>query len=235
MSHHRLIHQIYLSDEETNYPKEVLLNQEKFTENHCIWDTHETRVFLENVYPNKEVIKAYDRLRPGAFKADLARYCIINHFGGYYVDATVQNFKPFETFECDMVVFRDGLTLECFSSWHVSQGVFYSIPNNPVLIDCIERCIQNIQNEYYGKHPTWITGPGPFGQSLAVHGSDIKLEVGHLKWRMFRRNSFILPRGGVAGRGKRRFKRFYPFNALTKSPRGFNNYWDLYTSREVFQ
>ena len=34
----------------------------------------------------KEVLKAYNTLRPFAFKADLARLCILHQFGGIYAD-----------------------------------------------------------------------------------------------------------------------------------------------------
>jgi hypothetical protein len=45
--------------------------------------------FLETHFP-PEVLEAYDMLRPGAFKADLFRYCVLLIYGGIYADVDIQ-------------------------------------------------------------------------------------------------------------------------------------------------
>lgn len=45
--------------------------------------------FLVTHFP-KEVLEAYDTLRPGAFKADLFRYCVLLIHGGVYADIDIQ-------------------------------------------------------------------------------------------------------------------------------------------------
>lgn len=37
-----------------------------------------------------DVLAAYRQLRPYSFKADMARYCILYRFGGWYIDAGMQ-------------------------------------------------------------------------------------------------------------------------------------------------
>jgi Glycosyltransferase sugar-binding region containing DXD motif len=45
--------------------------------------------FLSTHFP-KEIREAYDALRPGAFKADLFRYCVLLIHGGVYADVDIQ-------------------------------------------------------------------------------------------------------------------------------------------------
>ena len=44
------------------------------------------------------VFKAYDMLLPGAFKADLWRYCALYVYGGVYCDSRVMPVKNFDSF-----------------------------------------------------------------------------------------------------------------------------------------
>ena len=44
--------------------------------------------FLSTHFP-PEVLEAYDMLRPGAFKADLFRYCVLLIYGGLYADVDI--------------------------------------------------------------------------------------------------------------------------------------------------
>jgi hypothetical protein len=55
---------------------------------HKIYSDEELRCFI-NLRFGKEVIKAYDNLRPLAYKADLGRYCLLYENGGLYADLSV--------------------------------------------------------------------------------------------------------------------------------------------------
>ena len=46
-----------------------------------------SREFIKNNY-SKDIINAYDSLIPGAYKADLFRYCVLYKYGGIYSDLT---------------------------------------------------------------------------------------------------------------------------------------------------
>ena len=50
-----------------------------------LWVNTDIRIFLEKNY-KKEVLEAYECLKPYAYKSDLARYCLIYKLGGGYVD-----------------------------------------------------------------------------------------------------------------------------------------------------
>jgi hypothetical protein len=52
---------------------------------HYLFDDYECRAFIAFEYPD-DVLYAYDRLIPTAFKADLWRYCVLYKYGGAYMD-----------------------------------------------------------------------------------------------------------------------------------------------------
>lgn len=62
-------------------------------ENQAGWDYRfyldsDIEAFLSTHFP-PEVKEAYDALIPGAFKADLFRYCVLFVYGGVYADVDV--------------------------------------------------------------------------------------------------------------------------------------------------
>ena len=52
---------------------------------HYLFHDQDCRSFIESEYP-PDVLMAYDRLIPTAFKADLWRYCVLYKYGGAYLD-----------------------------------------------------------------------------------------------------------------------------------------------------
>ena len=53
---------------------------------HYLFNDADCRQFIALEYP-PDVLMAYDRLLPTAFKADLWRYCVLYKYGGVYLDA----------------------------------------------------------------------------------------------------------------------------------------------------
>ena len=62
---------------------------------HYLFCDSECRSFIAREYP-PDVLMAYDRLIPTAFKADLWRYCVLYKYGGVYLDAKLEwrGFRP---------------------------------------------------------------------------------------------------------------------------------------------
>ena len=65
---------------------------------HHLYDDKECRDFIKNNF-DKSVLNAYDNLIPGAYKADLWRYCILYKKGGIYLDIKFQCEKGFKLIE----------------------------------------------------------------------------------------------------------------------------------------
>ena len=52
---------------------------------HYLFNDADCRAFIAREFPD-DVLYAYDRLIPTAFKADLWRYCVLYKYGGVYLD-----------------------------------------------------------------------------------------------------------------------------------------------------
>ena len=129
-----------------------------------LYDDADCRAFIADEFDPK-VVKAYDALIPGAFKADLWRYCILYKRGGVYVDIKFQC-EPgfsFKDISSDFIVreYNDkgtGLYEDI-----VYTGCIASKPLNPIFLTAIDRICENVTKKYYGRGHTDVTGPQMFG------------------------------------------------------------------------
>ena len=62
---------------------------------HHLYDDNMCRKYIKQNY-SKDVLDAFDKLIPGAYKADLWRYCILYKKGGIYLDIKFQCAKGFK-------------------------------------------------------------------------------------------------------------------------------------------
>lgn len=111
------------------------------------------------------VLDAYRGIAPYAFKADLARYCLLYTYGGLYSDLSYLHLRAIELDEgYDMVVFRD---IPGHPSFATSNAIIYAEPASPILERAIDRVVTNFQTGYYGHSSLDPTGPYMFGRILA--------------------------------------------------------------------
>lgn len=120
-----------------------------------IFDDNDCREFIKNHY-SIVVMNAFDKLKPGAFKADLWRCCILYVYGGIYLDikfSCVNGFK-FITLTNDEYFVRDyGNDLAVYNALMICK------PHNHILLNSIKQIVQNVELEYYGTSPLEVTGP----------------------------------------------------------------------------
>jgi mannosyltransferase OCH1-like enzyme len=127
-----------------------------------LFDDEECKIFLLEHFP-KEVAAALDALKPGAYKADLWRLCVLYIHGGIYMDSKL---RPV-----------DGVTLKQFLTreWFVSDGPYTdesgitltSIYNgfmcckakNSMVLKAIVTIVYNVSKKYYGDTAWSVTGP----------------------------------------------------------------------------
>ena len=223
------IHQIYFTETpqtEKSIPPPIQ-TVKGINSNLKVWTLGETWEFLRKEY-GSNVASAFSAIKPFAFKADLARYCILNHFGGLYLDIGISSLKPFEILGNEMVLFRDlnGPT----SSWKVSNGLFYTTPQSKILEEAIEICLANIASRYYGLDAHFPTGPSVLGRATARFGPETNILFGDVFWSKYRRTKFVLPSDGVVARGKVGGK---GLGGISNIPGG-NNYNLMWNERTVY-
>jgi len=124
---------------------------------HFLFDDEDCRNFIEK-YFDKEVVDAFDSLIPGAYKADLWRYCVLYIYGGIYLDIkyqVVEGFRLIALTEKEHFV-RDKKIADIYG---IYNGVMVCKPNNPILLECINEIIKNSRNNFYGLNSLQPTGP----------------------------------------------------------------------------
>ncbi len=78
-----------------NNIKQVLEKNPEF--DYYLYSDEECRMFIQHNFP-ADVVKAFDSLRPGAYKSDLWRYCILYKKGGVYMDIKMKPLVPLTNF-----------------------------------------------------------------------------------------------------------------------------------------
>ena len=134
-----------------------------------LYDDKDCREYIKANFDNP-VLEAYDKLKPGAYKADLWRYCILYQYGGAYLDIKFKcksDFKLKSMMKGNFVVkdrpkyFKDGIGI--YNAFMIfSKG-------HPFLLKAIQKTLDNVKNRKYGKSDLYVTGPGMLGELYNEH------------------------------------------------------------------
>lgn len=106
--------------------------------------------FLGTHFPG-EVREAYDAVVPGAFKADLFRYCVLLIRGGVYADMDVLLQTNLDEAIADDIGFMTPIDNPGIDVGHRSclwNGLIASAPGHPFLARTIELVVNNIRNRF---------------------------------------------------------------------------------------
>jgi mannosyltransferase OCH1-like enzyme len=140
------------------------------------FDNNESKKFIEK-YFDKDVVDAYDNLIPGAYKADLFRYCYLYIKGGIYVDCKMVchiNFDDLFNNDYDMILVKDRIPN---AYWN---GFICSKPKLNIFKECINKIVENVKNKNYGIDPLDITGPRLFYNIGEKYLNRLKIKILYL-------------------------------------------------------
>ena len=68
---------------------------------HQLFDDQACRELIRDKFP-PDVLHAYNSLYPGAYKADLWRYCVLYVYGGIYLDIKLRCIPPFKLIKLNL-------------------------------------------------------------------------------------------------------------------------------------
>lgn len=201
---------------------------------HVIYNKESLRQFIADNY-DRDVVWAYDSLRPYSYKADLGRFCILNVLGGWYFDIGVRAANQVEIGDrIKFLAFRD-IQRFSFTSWACATTVLYSKPDNAAMTTAIELIVSNCHDKYYGITPLCPTGPTLLGRALAMNGSQADFIYGDYleltPTHQQKNRAFVLPDGTILAWSK-------PSEGgdLTGlGARGVNNYNELWHARRIYE
>lgn len=119
---------------------------------------------------------AYHQLIPRAYKADLARSCLLYVYGGVYADLGARFFRPIVEFQPNKLhVLRDSFGA---APWIVSNSIIAAPRKLPLFEEVIRNMVRNCNQKFYGETPLCPTGPNLIGRCLATHAKIEDIEVG---------------------------------------------------------
>lgn len=122
----------------------------------------EARKFIFT-HMGQRVGRAYDKLIPGAYKADLFRYCYLWVNGGIYIDMGMLGLGKLDGVVGDQDTF---VAPEDNGSDAIYNAFIASIPQHPIIGEAIDLAVKNIESETYTSNPLGITGPILLGRAF---------------------------------------------------------------------
>jgi mannosyltransferase OCH1-like enzyme len=132
---------------------------------HILVDKVGRRAFITENFP-KEFAMAYDCLKPGAYKADFWRYCVLYIHGGIYIDIKMQFAKGFTL---DRLIYKESFisdgtfVFEGQKTKSLLNGVLFCKKGSLILLYSIINIIYNVCNNVLGNNPWHPTGPQLLG------------------------------------------------------------------------
>ena len=128
---------------------------------HYLYDDDMCRDFIQK-YFNMETLWAFDKLKPGAYKADLWRYCVLYIHGGIYLDIKfkcINGFKLIELTDKEHWVKDRKIAVN-----GIYQALLVTLPKNRILWSCIQDIIENCKKNNYSISELAISGPSLIGK-----------------------------------------------------------------------
>ena len=119
------------------------------------FDNDDVKKFIKDNF-DEEVLESYDRLVPGAYKADLFRYCYLYIHGGCYFDNKQILRQPIRN-----LINKDDIDIYCQDTvdYFMFNAVMISDRKNEILLNIINDIVNNVKNNFYGTNPLEPTGP----------------------------------------------------------------------------
>jgi mannosyltransferase OCH1-like enzyme len=182
-------------------------------------DDTDCRAFLKRHFP-PNVAEAFDALKPGAYKSDLWRLCVLFIYGGIYMDIKLHSHIPLETLlDREHFVYDGVFTNNKVHYKSIYNGLIVSRPNNPVLLRGIVQILINVSKQFYGETPYDITGPHMLGCLIDTQEPFLLVHHGPKKSETIRLNDTVL---------------FTEYPEYRKEIAGYPYYADLWDSKSIY-
>jgi len=132
---------------------------------------------LKHYGENSNEINALNWLEPGAYRADLFRYCILDKQGGIYADCK-QVWKT--SFDSILKSGEDHYYVKDIGDDMAYNALILTVPDNTVLKLAILKIIEYVKyKRYVGLHHLGITGPRLLGSLIKQNLHNFKYQMTH--------------------------------------------------------
>lgn len=236
------VHQILFTDPGVPEPKGYVAEAMRSvrdgfpTGRYRCWGTAEATAMIDEHF-HPDVLRAFERLQPYAYKADLFKYCVLYVHGGWYVDVGTRVLQqpmtaPFASAEVPprLVVFRGTGLWD--AAWACSIALMYVEPGHEILPTAIDEVVDNCRHQRYGANPLSVTMTA-FGRAIAIHNVRERIEVGLIvdaHGKPYERAHELRDLGHVAARKPR----LHAGDMTTIGLEGTNNYAQMWEERRAY-
>jgi len=163
---------IYQTWKNKDLPHDMAITVQKIKDanpdfNHELFDDNDCYNFLASHFP-PQILYAYESLAPGAYKADLWRYCVLYLYGGIYLDI---KFEPVNNFSFKELIYNDYFCYDFIGSQPTNGNSIYNAvmvcyPGDNRIKQCIYEIYNNVCKKYYGNSYLEPTGPYLLGKFI---------------------------------------------------------------------
>lgn len=164
---------IYIQKDEHRapIPSSLELNIDSFKEHcraisprHYLLGDQDIRSLLREKL-DRDLLVAYEAVRPHAYKSDIARYALMYVYGGVYADLSMRFVNPLAS----LATGEKGCLCNGIRKNNLYNGLLYSRKGEVFFLRALEQVARRVHDEYYGPNPVSITGPRLLHDTLQLH------------------------------------------------------------------
>ena len=197
----------------------IIKNNPSF--NHQLFDDNDCRNFIKDNF-DKSILNAFDTLIPGAYKADLWRYCVLYKKGGIYLDI---KYKPINGFKFINLTEKEHWVLDADKNG-IYNALMVCKPNNKILLKAINKIVENVNNRFYGTSSLEPTGPLMLTNFFTI-ADKINFDMYHDIYQSIQ-NRFIFFNGYII------FKSYNEYLNEQKSNEKTTHYTSLWLNKKIY-
>ena len=135
---------------------------------YVLHDKYDREEYIRTNFHSR-IYEAYCKIVPGAFKADLWRYCILYLNGGVYSDVDMLCMGKLDDFmknDTEFMATIDLNTNPIEGKHNVANGFIACSQYHGIMKYCIYRLVYNIENNVIGRGMLNFSGPGLLGSQI---------------------------------------------------------------------
>ncbi len=189
-----------------------------------LYSDEECAAFIADNY-DQDVLEAFHTLKPGAYKSDLWRYCILYKLGGVYLDIKYYSTVPLiRIIDENPTVFVKDLGKYC-----IYNAFLISPPKNEIFRLCINNIVESCKHKLYRENPLDITGPCLLGRILQGQNGSKYISSLPLTHKV----SLFMDRS-ITYKGRTILKEYDEYRMEQKQSRIGKYYSEMYWKRDVY-
>jgi mannosyltransferase OCH1-like enzyme len=140
---------------------------------HVLMDDQDCSEYIRKNFSDS-TYRAYLALNPGAYRADLWRYCILYNEGGIYLDIKYACYNQFKLID---LCYDEHFVQDYGEGGGIYNALMVCKPKNELLKKTIVQIIENVRTKFYGTSDLGITGPMLLKQQQCEVNVDLSHQI----------------------------------------------------------